>query len=130
MTSAWSTMPAVYDVRERAQSTPTHAAEAEPDREGDEERQRVHATSLNQTTDIPRRHGGSVWTPDRHNRLSMTTNSRLRRLRRPLGLAVRVGGRRPARLRLLRAGDPRARGRAAAPVSVLWVWWGFAGARR
>jgi hypothetical protein len=48
----------VRRARARPQQT-DQAAEGQPDREGDEERQRVHAMSLNQTTDIataPRRH--------------------------------------------------------------------------
>ena len=58
----------------------------------------------------------------------MTTNSWQRRLRRPLGLAVGsvIGG---LLAYVFFALVTRALGAvAAAPVSVLWVWWGFAGA--
>ena len=86
-------MPAVYDVRERAQSTPSTQPRTSPTTRARSERQRVHATSLNQTTDIRGRRGDGRGA-DRAQSLSMTTNSRLRGLRRPLGLAVGsvVGG--------------------------------------
>ena len=121
ITSAWSTMP---DGVRRARARPEHAqhaAEAEPDREGEDERQRVHATSLNETTDSAR--------GERHNRSLDDPEQPAPPPAAAPRAGRRVGRQRGAGLRLLRAGHPRPRRRvAAAPVSVLWAWWGFAGA--
>ena len=125
-------MPAVYDVRERAQSTPDDGSRGRARREGDEERQRVHAHE----PEPDHRHTADGDTapavsddPIRHNRLSMTTNSRQPRVcGQSLGLAVGsvVGG---LLAYVFFALVTRALGaEAAAPVSVLWVWWGFAAA--
>ena len=117
------------EARERAHSTPDHGAEAEPDREGDEQRQRVHAPSVNQTTDIAS--GADVGRPVD----TRPAQSRLDDHQQPGSEPATAAsgwpwgrwsaGCSPTSSSPSSPGPGR---RRAAPVSVLWVWWGFAGA--
>ena len=121
-------MPAVYDVRERAHSTPTSAAEGQARSRGPPARGTTDVSMprgcLNQTTDIAggaRRRDRARGQPVRHNPArSMTTNQPT--MAEPVAARARLRGgpggsvaRRAARVRLLRARDPGPRCRRRRP---------------